>query len=133
MSFPVIPAINTFADVKSALQNIRAYFIGLQNQSSSSTGMNAKEIKIFNNISLSGNVGITANSNYRYLMVILGSISYYIDAPNIPGREFVVVNGDVANPVTIKVAGQPGVTVAAGKRATVFCNGTDYVRVTDDQ
>lgn len=48
------------------------------------------------------------------------------------GTCYLVDNQDIATNVTIKVSGLTGVTIAAGCRATIYCNGTDYVRVTND-
>ena len=54
-----------------------------------------------------------------------------IIAPATEGKVYVVVNSTGGN-ITIKAAGQSGITVATTKTAIVWCNGTDYVRMTDD-
>jgi hypothetical protein len=43
-------------------------------------------------------------------------------------REYVVVNAATGSTVTIKASGQSGVSVAVGETATVYFNGTDYVK-----
>jgi hypothetical protein len=43
-------------------------------------------------------------------------------------REFIVVNAATGSTVTIKASGQSGVSVAVGETATVYFNGTDYVK-----
>ena len=67
------------------------------------------------------------------LEVTTGHATNAIIAPNKPGLMFWVVNNDGVNAVTIKVNGQTGTTIAATKRAGVYCNGTDYTRLTADQ
>lgn len=69
------------------------------------------------------------------IMEFAGSISTTRDAvlPNIVGWQWTVYNGTTGGQsITLKVTGQTGVTIANGKRAIVYCNGTDIVRVTPD-
>lgn len=44
-------------------------------------------------------------------------------------KTYVVINNATGGSVTIKAAGQSGVTIAVGDKALVAYNGTDYVRV----
>jgi hypothetical protein len=44
-------------------------------------------------------------------------------------KTYVVLNDATGGSVTIKAAGQTGVTIAVGDKALVAYNGTDYVRV----
>lgn len=49
------------------------------------------------------------------------------------GMEWIVFNNTSGGfAVTFLVSGQTGVAVAAGKRAILYCNATDIVRVTTD-
>jgi hypothetical protein len=43
-------------------------------------------------------------------------------------REYIVVNAATGSTVTIKASGQSGVSIAVGETATVYFNGTDYVK-----
>jgi hypothetical protein len=43
-------------------------------------------------------------------------------------RQYVVTNAATGSTVTIKASGQSGVSVAVGETATVYFNGTDYVK-----
>jgi hypothetical protein len=53
--------------------------------------------------------------------------------PNLLGQQWTVFNNTTgAQSIILKVTGQTGVTIASGKRAIVYCNGTDIVRVTPD-
>jgi len=53
--------------------------------------------------------------------------------PNIDGLFYRISNQTTGGfSVTAKVLGQTGVSVAAGKRALIHCNGVDYVRETLD-
>jgi hypothetical protein len=53
--------------------------------------------------------------------------------PNVSGYQWIVFNNTTgAQSITFVVSGQTGVTVANGKRAIVYCNATDIVRVTPD-
>lgn len=54
-------------------------------------------------------------------------------APATSGKVFFVRNEDNASAITIKVDGQTGVAVAAGKTAGVWCNGVDYKRLSADE
>jgi hypothetical protein len=51
-----------------------------------------------------------------------------ITAPSY-SKTYVVINDATGGSVTIKAAGQSGVTIAVGDKALVAFNGTDYVRV----
>lgn len=51
-----------------------------------------------------------------------------ITGPNY-SKTYVVINDATGGSVTIKAAGQSGVTIAVGDKALVAFNGTDYVRV----
>jgi hypothetical protein len=54
-----------------------------------------------------------------------------IIAPNTEGKVFCVINGS-GQAITILVSGETGITVANTKTAFVYCNGTDYIRLTAD-
>jgi hypothetical protein len=50
-----------------------------------------------------------------------------LTAPSL-SKTYVVVNAATGSTVTIKASGQSGVSVAVGESATVYFNGTDYVK-----
>jgi len=50
-----------------------------------------------------------------------------LTAPSL-SKTFVVVNAATGSTVTIKASGQTGISVAVGETATVYFNGTDYVK-----
>lgn len=53
--------------------------------------------------------------------------------PNFKGQQWTVFNNTTGGQsIVLKVTGQTGVTIANAKRAIVYCNGTDIVRVTPD-
>jgi len=53
--------------------------------------------------------------------------------PNVAGAICVLFNNTTGGfALTVKVSGQTGIAVAATKRAMLYCNGTDYVRMTGD-
>lgn len=53
--------------------------------------------------------------------------------PDIDGWQWTVFNDTTGGEdITFVVFGQTGVTIANGKRAIVYCNGIDIVRVTPD-
>jgi hypothetical protein len=66
--------------------------------------------------SLAANVTITAPS--------------VSSSPAIASKTYLIVNSDSTYSVTIKASGQTGVSVVAGESATVYYNGTDYIKVT---
>ncbi len=64
-------------------------------------------------------------------VVLTGNID--IDLPNVSGYEWTVFNNVGASRIlTFKVNGQTGVPVADGKKAIIYCDGTDIVRATPD-
>jgi len=50
----------------------------------------------------------------------------------ITGKVLLVNNTDADGAMTVKVTGQSGIAIAATKSAVLYCNGTDFVRVTAD-
>ena len=80
------------------------------------------------------NIGAPNASNqwtaqYHVLRLSTLSANVTITAPSL-SKTYLVVNADATYSATIKAAGQTGISVAAGERATVYYNGTDYIRVT---
>ena len=51
-----------------------------------------------------------------------------ITAPSV-NKTYIVINADNNYAVTIKAAGQTGVSIVAGEKALVGFNGTDYIRI----
>ena len=137
MKVPVIPSISGAVDksVKTALDNIRGYFTGLDKESASPTTTSAAtDENLKKSIDLSASdFHVNNSSPARILEVTTGSTINFIIAPKTSGREFVIVNKDASHAVTIKVDGGTGVTIASSKRAMVYCDQTDYVRETGDQ
>jgi hypothetical protein len=66
-------------------------------------------------------------------ILIATNASGAVDAVALPtaGKVYIVVNTS-GQALTIKAAGQTGITIASTKTAIVRGNGTDFVRVTDD-
>jgi len=81
---------------------------------------------------------LTAAQNEAGILYCLGyptaSGAVNIIAKPYPSKMFIVENTTGQN-VTIKAAGQTGITIASAKRAVVICNaaGTDFGRLTPDQ
>ncbi len=64
-----------------------------------------------------------------------GTISSNRDVivPNLDGFQWTIFNVTTGGfNITVKISGQTGVTIANNKRAIVYCNGSDVVRVTID-
>ena len=74
------------------------------------------------------NIG-AATAQYYVLRLSSLAANVTITAPSL-SKTYLVVNTDATYSVTIKAAGQTGISVAPGERATVYYNGTDYIRVT---
>jgi len=51
-----------------------------------------------------------------------------ITAPS-SSRKYVVDNAATGSTVTVKAAGQTGVSVAVGEKCSIYYNGTDYVKI----
>lgn len=74
------------------------------------------------------NIGATT-AQYYVLRVSSLAASVTITAPSV-SKTYLVVNADATYSVTVKASGQTGISVAPGERATVYYNGTDYIKVT---
>jgi hypothetical protein len=74
------------------------------------------------------NIGATT-AQYYVLRLSSLAANVTITAPSL-SKTYLVVNADATYSATIKAAGQTGISVAPGERATVYYNGTDYIRVT---
>ena len=74
------------------------------------------------------NIGATT-AQYYVLRLSSLAANVTITAPSL-SKTYLVVNTDATYSATIKAAGQTGISVAPGERATVYYNGTDYIRVT---
>ena len=74
------------------------------------------------------NIGST--SAQYYIIKVVGPLTTtkVITGPS-SSKTYIINNTDSTYGVTIKASGQTGVTVAAGQRALVVFNGTDYVQV----
>jgi len=74
------------------------------------------------------NIGVTT-AQYYVLRISSLAANVTITAPSV-SKTYLVVNSDSTYSVTIKASGQTGVSVVAGESATVYYNGTDYIKVT---
>ena len=73
------------------------------------------------------NIGPTTAQYYAIRLSSLAA-NVTITAPSL-SKTYLVVNTDATYSVTIKASGQTGVSVIAGERASVYYNGTDYIKV----
>lgn len=74
------------------------------------------------------NIGSTT-AQYAILKVVGPLTATKVITGPSSSKTYIVNNTDSTYGVTIKASGQTGVTVAAGQRALVVFNGTDYVQV----
>ena len=74
------------------------------------------------------NIGATT-AQYYVLRLSSLAANVTITAPSV-SKTYLIVNADATYSATIKASGQTGISVAAGERATVYFNGTDYIKVT---
>ena len=67
----------------------------------------------------------------QYYVLRLSSLAanVTITAPSV-SKTYLVVNADATYSATVKASGQTGTSIAPGERATVYYNGTDYIKVT---
>ena len=87
-------------------------------------------------VTLANTTGAAAGDNIGsttaqyYILKVVGPLTAtkVITGPS-SSKTYIVNNTDSTYGVTIKASGQTGVTVAAGQRALVVFNGTDYVQV----
>lgn len=76
---------------------------------------------------VSTNIGPTT-AQYYILRVRDLTNNATITAPSV-NKTYLVINADFNYAVTIKAAGQTGVSIVAGEKALVGFNGTDYIRI----
>lgn len=69
------------------------------------------------------------------LTITSGDSALVIKAPDVSGRLYAVRNATtgVLTAVTIKKSGGTGISIASGHTALVIHNGSDYIRLTEDQ
>lgn len=87
-------------------------------------------VTLANTQGTSSATNITSTTAQYYILKVVGPLTAtkVITAPS-SSKAYIVNNTDSTYGVTIKASGQTGVTVAAGQRALVVFNGTDYVQV----
>jgi len=95
---------------------------------SASFTANALTIANTQGTSSATNIGATT-AQYYVLRVSSLAANVTITAPSV-SKTYLVVNSDATYSVTVKASGQTGISVAAGERAIVYYNGTDYIKVT---
>ena len=76
---------------------------------------------------VSTNIGPTT-AQYYILRVRDLTNNATITAPSV-NKTYLVINADFNYAVTIKAAGQTGVSIVAGEKALVGFNGTDYIKI----
>ena len=76
---------------------------------------------------VSTNIGPTT-AQYYIIRVRDLTNNATITAPSV-NKTYLVINADFNYAVTIKAAGQTGVSIVAGEKALVGFNGTDYIRI----
>jgi hypothetical protein len=95
---------------------------------SASFTANALTLANTNGNSSATNIGATT-AQYYVLRLSSLAANVTITAPSV-SKTYLVVNADATYSATIKASAQTGISVAAGERATVYYNGTDYIKVT---
>jgi len=95
-----------------------------------SASFTANALTLANTQGTSSATNIAATTaQYYVLRLSTLSANVTITAPSV-SKTYLVVNADATYSATIKASGQTGISVAAGERATVYYNGTDYIKVT---
>lgn len=94
-----------------------------------SASFTANAITLANTQGTNASTGITGTTAQYYVLRVSSlSADVTITAPSL-SKAYIVVNLDPTYTVTLKAAGQTGVTVAVASRALCVFNGTDYVQV----
>lgn len=89
---------------------------------------------IVTSLDLTADVTLTAaQAKAEILEVTVGHAANCIIAPATLGKKYWVVNNHATLAAGIKVAAGVAVSVAAQKKALVYYNGTNYIRLTADQ
>lgn len=90
-------------------------------------------VTLANTIGNAGGTNIGSTTAQYAIIKVTGTLTTtkVITAPSGASysKTYVVLNNATGGSVTIKASGETGVTVAAGDKALVAFNGTDYVRV----
>lgn len=87
-------------------------------------------VTLANTIGDAGGTNISSTTAQYAILKITGTLTAtkVITAPS-SSKTYIVDNTTATYGVTIKASGQTGVTIVAGEKATVYFNGTDYVKV----
>jgi hypothetical protein len=94
-----------------------------------SVSFTANAITLANTAGTSASTGIVGTTAQYYILKCSSlAAASTITAPTL-SKSYLVINSDATYAVTIKATGQSGVSIAAGEKALVVFNGTDYVKV----
>ena len=92
------------------------------------TGDGAVTLALTEGDNTADNIGSTT-AQYAILKIVGPLTATKVITGPSSSKTYIVNNTDSTYGVTVKASGQTGVTVAAGQRALVVFNGTDYVQV----
>jgi len=93
-----------------------------------SVSFTANAITLANTAGTSASTGIVGTTAQYYILKCSSlAAASTITAPTL-SKSYLVINSDATYAVTIKATGQSGVSIAAGEKALVVFNGTDYVK-----
>lgn len=86
------------------------------------------------NVAGPNNQNLTTDESYANIIELSGAITANINVVFATiTKQFTIFNNTTgAFTVTIKTSGGTGIVVATGKRAILYCDGTNVVRVTAD-
>ena len=88
----------------------------------------------FTKITTTTNVNLTTDQSYSAIIEISGTLAGAINVVVATlTKQWIFFNNTTGGfAMTVKTTGGSGIAIAAGKRAIVYCDGTNVVRVTAD-
>lgn len=95
-----------------------------------SASFTANALTLANTLGDSSATNISATTAQYYVLRLSSlAANVTITAPSV-SKTYLVVNADATYSATVKASGQTGTLINPGERATVYYNGTDYIKVT---
>ncbi|NBQ48570.1 MAG: hypothetical protein EBU33_08985, partial [Sphingobacteriia bacterium] len=127
LSLPLITTGSSSGTWGEEVDNGLTSYLDIAIAGALSVSFTANAITLANTAGTSASTGIVGTTAQYYILKCSGlAAASTITAPTL-SKSYLVINSDATYAVTIKATGQSGVSIAAGEKALVVFNGTDYV------
>jgi len=129
LSLPLITTGSSSGSWGDEVDNGLTSYLDIAIAGALSVSFTANAITLANTAGTAASTGIVGTTAQYYILKCSSlAAASTITAPTL-SKSYLVINSDATYAVTIKATGQSGVSIAAGEKALVVFNGTDYVKV----